>query len=370
MINEITEDIDSVTVSESCESDVERVSRLIPSSYFKIITQNIRSLNCNLDSLNILLHTLALDYDLVVLTECWLSCCDVIPKLDGFYSFATKNNKNQNDGVVIYIKNNLPISIHELNDFRGANCVLATVEQDLAIINIYRSPSTTNIDPFLDSLNALLNTLTQYKNITIIGDINIAINNTKIDNQGVRYLTLLACHGVHPGHTFITRDLSGTCLDHVMLKSKVASHTVVIESTVTDHKAVMLCLDLAKQPSTAFSNFTRTIINFEALDTDIDNINIEPIFKCTDAEACLDHLTLKLQNAIDKNTKILKLPRRKRVIKPWITPGLLKCIKNRDKLHKKAKINPSNNVLKITYSRYRNYCNKILKKLKLVYEKS
>ena len=44
-------------------------------------------------------------------------------------------------------------------------------------------------------------------------------------------------------------------------------------------------------------------------------------------------------------------------------------MQNRDKLHKKAKSAPESATLRITYKRYRNFCNNILKKVKDAYEK-
>ncbi|KAL0829984.1 hypothetical protein ABMA28_003447 [Loxostege sticticalis] len=40
------------------------------------------------------------------------------------------------------------------------------------------------------------------------------------------------------------------------------------------------------------------------------------------------------------------LSRRRRILKPWITPGLLRCIRNRDGMHKKLKRDPNNNILR------------------------
>lgn len=73
---------------------------------------------------------------------------------------------------------------------------------------------------------------------------------------------------------------------------------------------------------------------------------------------------------ISKHTTQTKIPRQKRTIKPWITPGLLKCTRHRDKLHTQSKRAPDNLILKLTYKRYRNFCNDLLRKLKISYERS
>jgi hypothetical protein len=72
---------------------------------------------------------------------------------------------------------------------------------------------------------------------------------------------------------------------------------------------------------------------------------------------------------IHKYKEITKVSRRNKITKPWITPGLLRCIRNRDLMHLKLKHEPDNIILKTTYLRYRNFCNALLKKIKIDYEK-
>lgn len=47
-----------------------------------------------------------------------------------------------------------------------------------------------------------------------------------------------------------------------------------------------------------------------------------------------------------------------------------KRIRHRYKLHKQARRNPDDTVTKLIYSRYRNFCNKLLKNIKRDYERS
>ncbi|XP_026326060.1 uncharacterized protein LOC113234789 [Hyposmocoma kahamanoa] len=72
---------------------------------------------------------------------------------------------------------------------------------------------------------------------------------------------------------------------------------------------------------------------------------------------------------IKNNSQLIRAPRSKFIIKPWITLGLLRCIRNRDLMHSKQRLLPNNETLKVTYKRYRNFCNKLLKKLKQQYER-
>lgn len=316
--------------------------------------------------LETLLTRLKLDCDIIILTECWLSRTSVIPNLPGYRFEITKNNPKQNDGVVIYFREHLRLKVIEPN-VEECNCLVATYDNRTAIIAMYRSPSFYNLDPFLKSLDEVLTKYSSFENVIVMGDTNIAINHNKLEVNGERYLTLAASHGLLPAHTLITRSESETCIDHALLKTKSPAITIVPDSTLTDHYPVLLNLNFKK--TTQFSLTSIKKVDTKSLEQDILNINLNPIYDSPNPNDSLFYLTNSLQQAIVNNTKVVTLPRRKKIIKPWITQGLLRCMRNRDKMHRKYKLSPDNLTLKITYTRYRNFCNNLLKKVKRAYEK-
>ncbi|CAK1590642.1 unnamed protein product [Parnassius mnemosyne] len=103
---------------------------------------------------------------------------------------------------------------------------------------------------------------------------------------------------------------------------------------------------------------------------DIKLIDFSEVYNTEDPHVAADLMISLIKQAVQKNTKTVKVPNRKKIIKPWITPGLLRCIRHRNNMHKKLKKSPDNEVLKTSFTRYRNYCNKLLKKIKLEYEKN
>ncbi|KAF9809770.1 hypothetical protein SFRURICE_000251 [Spodoptera frugiperda] len=67
-----------------------------------------------MDGFEVLLESLEINCDVIVLTECWLSSQTAnLPSLDGYCTHKTNSNMNQNDGVVVYIKNNLKVLVEE-----------------------------------------------------------------------------------------------------------------------------------------------------------------------------------------------------------------------------------------------------------------
>lgn len=152
-----------------------------------------------------------------------------------------------------------------------------------------------------------------------------------------------------------------------MVKSEEVARCLVIQSSVTDHKSVEVNINLKNDSATP--NRSKLCIDRIGVDMSIGSIDFTPIYKMLDANAAAKFLSAQLTNAIKSNTKTIHVAKRKRLIKPWLTPGLLKCMKHRDNLHKKSLHNPDDPILSLTYKRYRNFCNTILKKTRRAYER-
>lgn len=169
----VNNDIEQISVSKSLICSPECVYPHINDNSvgLKILHANIRSINCNFDHLIILLQRLKLSLDVIILSECWLSKSPFIPTLPDF-SYYVSSYRNQNDGVVAYVRNSLNCNV-EIPDFNDANCVTLKFPNNIAIIALYRSPSQTNLTPFFQSLDSTLNALKNFETSAIIGDINI-----------------------------------------------------------------------------------------------------------------------------------------------------------------------------------------------------
>ena len=337
---------------------------LVPVSHLKILSQNIRSINANFLGLVTLLERIKIPCEIIVLSECWLSCNDVIPILTGYNYFKTLISYNQNDGVVVYLHESLPnIKVREPN-VTEFNCLLITSGTDFAVISIYRPFTFKDPSKFLTDLDILLSELKSYSNIFIIGDINIDIAASNLSSYAMDYLELLAHHGLFPGHNIPTHGT--TCLDHTMLKTYSAK-ALVLETTVTDHYAILLAPFLSNN-TTSLPRFYNKL-DEDKLSLDLTNVNLDSICDTNDPNLATKYLIERIRQLISNNSKTVYIPRRRRLIKAWITTGILRCMRHRDNLHKKLKKDPQNQVLKISYKRYRNFCTNLLRKAKIDYEK-
>lgn len=373
-IIETIEEIDNLCIARSIECDLSELYKHTQANKtdLKIISQNIRSIYGNFDDFLTNISCLKFDADIIILTECRLNKNKPIPLLANYSSYNTTRQLNQNDGVAIYIKNYLKHKIKEIN-LTHASCLQLEVLNNI-VLCVYRSPSNTNTEGFINSLNAHLQTLnTKSKNLVIAGDINLNIkpkyNEFPYEYKNRHnYLNMLAEHGVLPGHILPTREK--TCLDHYMLRlnqEKFSAFVAVLHTTITDHYTIFL--SISKQKIKYNINKVTTKIDFDKAVESLLNANLSELLFCDNPNLLTYQLQQKLIDSMNKNTITTHIPKSKRIIKPWITPGILRCIKNRNKLQKQLRRDPFNQILKITYSRYRNYCNNLIKKIKRKYDR-
>lgn len=88
------------------------------------------------------------------------------------------------------------------------------------------------------------------------------------------------------------------------------------------------------------SKKTTTVINYDNAIEILTKKELEYLLCCDNPNFIADELINKITETIEENTSILNTPKSKRTIKPWISPGIIKCIKNRKKMQKELKQDP------------------------------
>lgn len=348
----------SINLPEECESQIHANSKL------KLLTYNIRSINLHFDEFQVLLKRLRIIFDIIILTECWLGEHTLVPVLDGYTAYRSTVYFNKAGGVVVYVRNPISASMFEPN-FNGANCIILELPGNTNIIAIYRSPSETPHE-FLNSLQDLLSSLSKDKKTVILaGDVNIDLLSDDDRYKRSDYLCLTAENGLIPAITQPTRHDS--CLDHIFLSSYLTAQGIICKTDITDHDLAIVSIDLVVKPKPLTR--LRIKIDHNAIDRELSNIDWSSVLNEDSVERATESFSTIVSGVVDNNSKTVKLTRSKFNLKPWITPGLIRCMKNRDALHCKSRKNPNNEVLKLTYSRYRNFCNNLLYQLKHDHER-
>lgn len=350
---------------DKCINDLSNIKNKLT-----IIHQNICSIQKNFDNFVIFLTRLKFSPDLIILTECRLS--DDTPKfnINNYDCYYSQHYLNQNDGLAVFYKNSLQVSIEE-PEFLDANCLTIQVGQELTICAIYRSPSFYYIQNFCSSLEKVIQS---FKTATcaIIGDMNIDIKIGTKDKRSIDYLDITGHYGFYPGHLYPTHDRN--CLDHALFKTTgTAAQVTVCDAGITDHDTLVIAMEnKATCPNSKLDTENHTTkINYPSLIKDIENIDWTPIYQHTDVSIALANFTSTLSSKIELHSTKTILRNSKSIRKPWISENLLKCIRKRDLLHKEAKKKGNENDLSIQlrYKNYRNYCNNTIQNLKNEYER-
>lgn len=365
-INHLYSDIDKISVSESeLVTPEDCLTKLkIFGNSLRIITQNIRSIYKNFDCFLILLARLKINIDIIILTECWLVPHRSPPTLEGYEYFQSTKLHNQNDGIVIYTRQDLKCAVEELC-IDDASCVSIKIGSEVAVLGLYRSPSFRNTEKFFSSLADTLPSIAKFKNIVLMGDINIDIKPSNNDKSSEHYLNLLSEFGLMPAHTLPTRLQN--CLDHVILNKSKFAQTFVVETDVSDHYPVIL--NISNVNTVEKPQITRKVTMYADAIKYLATSELNEVMITTDPEEATNLLINKISKAISLHTSTVSIKNKQRTLKPWMTLALLRCIRHRNRLHKKCKSDPENNILSISYKRYRNYCTILIRKTKNAYDR-
>lgn len=333
---------------------------------FTILSLNIRSIQRNFDNFLVTLKRLDSAVDIIVLTECWLSDGLILNSLPGYNVIRSSSPSNKSGGVVIYIK-----SCHRTELLKpmivNADNVVCTINDSVTVLGIYRSPSISNTIPFLESLDYTLTNLKHSSSIILIGDINIDIC-CPLDGCNSEYLSLMASHGLL---SVISKPTRGkACLDHIFIKTKSETSGIVCKSSVTDHDIVIAGLRLPKRLMTNKSSRLKKKIDIEAAATEINNSDWSPVFNSPSLNTAIDNFVSIMSKACEKHTRTTKVSRTMINIKPWITPGLIRCSHHRDRLHSYSRAHPDDAISRKIYTRYHNFYISLLRKIKVDYNAS
>ncbi|CAH2087431.1 unnamed protein product [Euphydryas editha] len=330
--------LDDIQIADSIKCNINELHSHTHNihSQFTILTQNIVSVYKNLPDLEITLTQLKIEADIIILTECRLHSHKPLPYLPNYDSYYTRNQLNQNDGVVAYLKNTCQAKVSELNLCEATGVLI--VISDFSIFGIYRSPSQTNASKFIDSLDAQLAAITHHS-VLILGDINIDLIASPNEHSYERsnrlnYLNMLHSHGLMPGHTLPTRGNS--CLDHVILKlerNKNKALVTVLNTTISDHNLVVLHLQHTIDRGARHK--IKTMVDFENTNKTLINMDVSHLTTYKDPNTYANALISMIKTAILANSKQKRIPCSKRVLKPWITAGALRCIGLRNRLQLK-----------------------------------
>lgn len=271
---------------------------------------------------------------------------------------------NQNDGVIAYVSNKLNSSAYEPIATEG-NFLVLKIDTNITVVCTYRPPCFQNPSKYVTNLHDILNDISTDTTI-LTGDINLDIMPDSIKGSTSDYLNMLASLGFTQCIDKPTRK--SACLDHFMVKGIKHKIKSAVFGELTDHSPILLYINKIKINKTN-EEYVKTILDYDSITKSLKNMTWDQYYLIKNANDAATTLVNILHELIDSNSKTIKITKRNKPIKPWITSGVIKSIRKRDRLHKLLKSSPDEDEEEAIrkYKIYRNICNNIIKNLKTKY---
>jgi exonuclease III len=331
------------------------------SNSFNVLSLNTQSINAKFEEIKILLQLLsdnAIHFDALCFQETWLSAdADTsLLNLKGFNKIFQSKHCSEHGGLAIYIKDEYEYSPlkYQSNStlWEGQYCkVKISNSQQIILGNIYRPPRNKNeeIASFLNSFSEILFKINQSRCDTILaGDYNFDLIKHNSNGSVKDFLDLMASSGFTPKITIPTRfgNKSATLLDNFFTKFTIENRNClggVMLDQISDHQTCFLSYPKLINYMNRVQK--KTIIKrsdnfFEDVSNEIDTETIMSVLsEEQDVNANCSNFVNILKQAVDKFTTISKcrVNKYKHKMSPWITYGIMRSIRSRDRLYKKLK---------------------------------
>lgn len=341
---------------------------------------NIRSMGKHWDTLTTQIFSAELMFDIIALAE--VSCGEDEINLYGLPNyekvFQLRQGKKGGGLVMFYNTNKLQFNqtnVENITAYEHITGVFETINCypfKFTIHLIYRPPTSSSgisIPQAIHEIDMSLHYLKQNNNMVFLGDLNINLRSNE-DLNVQRYETVLAARGLERGIWDNTREeirlneLTVSCIDHLYygLERPIDKiFTGVIKTKISDHYPICSRLKFMCGDTKCTNDENITILNNRRLENMLiaeewrlgpqDNVN-EGFLKITKTFNTLYDRCSKEVNKRKNRCYWNKGSGVKR--KPWMTVDILNYIRERDRIFRLWKNDPTNDRHRELYKTLRN----------------
>ena len=352
---------------------------------FSILHINIRSLNKNFEKLLGYLSVVKGEFSIIALTETW--CNDDKADKNSLWQIPNytpihqiRKNGQKGGGVALYIHNNFNFKIHKKENINSDDIECITIEiirknnKNIIISCIYRPPRGDS-QKFLDEIKNLTGKIKkQEKPLFLTGDFNInSLDYSR--NIFVRdFFNLVFQNGIFPVINRPTRvtKTSATVIDHILTNTIIdwQLQSGIVKTDISDHFAVFSLIKTDLEQSNIKNIVIKRDINensiehFKFLFNSIDwNLVTQTSTPNDSYNIFLDKFVQIYDQAFPERKIEIKT---KNLISPWITRGLKKSSRKKQRLYEKF-LKQRNSKNEEAYKVYKNLFEKLKKQSKKLY---
>ena len=321
---------------------------------FSVLHLNIRSMNKNFENFKYMLNMLKYEFKVICITESW--CNDESMSTNSNFQLPNYSVIHQmradhaGGGICMFIHSSLSYKLRKDLSINDADCESLCIELSNGttrniIVNTFYRPPAGKIKPFKDHLKL---TLTKLKNsnkqLYLVGDFNLNLLDYETNKKVKNFVNLLFQHGLMPlinKPTRVTRR-SATLIDLIITNQfdNCLFTSGIIKSQISDHFPTFLA---SKNITINLENNKTVIrkrqindITIEAFKNLLKEMDWELIYQTDNANEAYE-VFLKLFNKYYEQAfpKVEIKIKTKSLLSPWMTKGLLKSSKKKQKLYEK-----------------------------------
>jgi len=352
---------------------------------------NARSLNKNSNSVVDYIASFDNHFDIYGFTETWFRSNDDsdLVNLDGYIPVNCNRQGRRGGGASLFINSKFNyINRGDLN-INCDDCDSVFIEIPLKrgniIVGIIYKPDYVVFDDFISTLNNTVNSINkEKKRCYIMGDFNLDLLKYDSSREIATFVNMMYSNHFPPCIDKPTRvhvrgpnNITISCIDNIFTNDFLNSvKSGVIVTDLSDHFPTFTITTNDTPNKNMFSSEPAPVRRSRQMQP--ENINgLKNALSLTDWNSILnennpdlayDLLQNKTHSLLNihcpfKNKKITK---RSTPRKPWVTTGLIKSIKTKDKLYRTYLTKPSDEN-KQKYNKYRNHLNSLLRLAKKSY---
>ena len=318
---------------------------------FSLLHLNARSLENKLDDLHAFLNSLTMKFTVVVVTETWANESNmqrlVIP---GYSCYMKPRIGRRGGGVAVYVEESISCVVKdEMNDCESDNFEFLCVQLNLPFGNkaniaaVYRPPNT-DLRRFVTDCSKLLEKLVNKKDTSyVVGDFNVNLINYETHAETSDFLNMALEHYLYPTITKPTRfsKSTSTLIDNIFVSNLNEDYNAgLFISDFSDHLPIFYIsstkLNSRKNHEIIYS--THRVISNTAINhfqSKLSEVQWTIDTASNDPNVSYNHFLSKFDALYNESfpSKSTKMKVYKNLSKPWITSGLLKSTKEKDKLY-------------------------------------
>ena len=332
---------------------------------FSVMSTNIQSINAKIDQLKafvIEMEQMNFQFDAICLQETWLDDTQdtSLIQLDNYTCITQSKSSSSKGGLLIYLNNNyryktITTPYHSTDLENQIIKIMGGIlhNKSLMLGNIYRPPNDLNYkyEQFTNEFRELQSSLENiHSDIVLAGDFNLDLLKINARTSFSNFLDTVISHSFYPQITLPTRlsERNGTLIDNFYCKLSPNCNPTsgILIKKFPDHQPYVTFLH-SKPKNTPTQRYIHSTTHKEEAYTNLaselnktdtwSNLNKNPT---ADPNLSYNVSIEILQSAKEKHlpSKLIRLKKYKHKISTWITMGILKSIKCRDKLYMTLKM--------------------------------